>query len=402
VSDTKLVTLDAVYDAANRLADVLRPTPAVEIAGLSALAGREVWCKPENYQRTGSFKIRGAYNRISRLPAGTRVVAASAGNHAQGVALAARLAGLHADVFMPATASLPKLDAARAYGATVRLVSGGVDDCIAEALSAAESTDAVFVPPFDDADVIAGQGTIGLELAAELPERVRTVVVPVGGGGLIAGIARALAMVRPGVSVVGVQAAGAASMRASLDAGHPVVLDDVVTVADGIAMKSPSALTLAHVRACVTDVVTVTDEDIARAVVALLERAKSVVEPAGAVAFAAVLAGVGIDEAGPVGVVLSGGNVDPLLLAKLVDHGLAAAGRFLALRVLLPDSPGSLARLTEHLAAAGVNIIDVEHHRSSGRLPVNTVEVVVHVETRNHAHQAELVSQLRSSGFDVR
>ena len=381
---------------------MIRSTPTVSRDALTRLAGREVLLKPEHLQRTGSFKIRGAYNRISQLTpqeAAGGVVAASAGNHAQGVALAAAVSGFHATIFMPAGAALPKIEATRGYGAEVRTEGDTVDDTIAIATAYADAHGAVFVPPFDDPRVVAGQGTVGLEIAEEAP-RAEVVVVPVGGGGLIAGVATALAHVRPEIRVVGVQAEGAASMRASIDGGACVAIDTVATMADGIAVRSPSELTLAHVRAYVDDVVTVSEEEISRAVVLLLERAKAVVEPAGAAGLAAVLAGK-VAGRGPVVALLSGGNVDPLLLTRLVDHGLSAAGRYLVLRIVLSDRPGALATVTGAVAAMGLNVLSVEHHRAGLRLAVDEVEVVFTLETRDPEHRGEVVRHLRDEGFRV-
>jgi threonine dehydratase len=281
--DQRLVTIEDIRAARERVAGVIRPTPAEPSEPLSELAGRPIILKPEQRQRTGSFKIRGAYNRISRLPEGTPVVAGSAGNHAQGVALAAKLTGHPATIFMPVNAPLPKVEATRNYGATVRMSGQAVDDCIASAKDLCQDGEAVFVPPFDDPLIVAGQGTIGLELAEEAPE-AGTVVVPVGGGGLISGIAAALAAVRPGVRVVGVEAAGAPTMVRSLEAGRVVRLERLHTMADGIALKSPSPLTLAHVQAYVDEVALVSEEEISQALLLLLERAKAVVEPSGATA----------------------------------------------------------------------------------------------------------------------
>jgi threonine dehydratase len=374
----RLVSLEEIQDARQRLAGVIRPTVAVRADAIGKLLGRSLWLKPEQLQRAGSFKIRGAYNMISRLPAGAEVVAASAGNHAQGVALAATLTGTSATIFMPATAPLPKVEATKAYGATIRFVDGVVDDCIGAARSFAAEHGATWVPPFDDPLIVAGQGTIGLELLEEVPE-VETVVVPVGGGGLISGIAAAM----PGVRMIGVD-----------------VVDATRTMADGIAVKRLSDLTRAHIDALVDDIVTVTEEQISAAVVLLLERAKAVVEPAGAVGVAALVNGL-VPGDGPVCAVLSGGNVDPLLLMKLIDHGLSAAGRYLVLRVRLPDRPGSLADLTAHIAAAGLNVLSVEHHRAGLDLDVNEVEVLVTLETRDPAHREEIVAALRADGYEV-
>jgi threonine dehydratase len=397
--DRALVTVDQVRDARERVAGVLRTTPVDRSDTLTRLVGRPVLLKPEHLQRTGSFKIRGAYNRISRLPPGTPVVAASAGNHAQGVALAAGLTGRPATIFMPPGAPLPKVDATRGYGAEVRLEGPTVDDCIDLAKAFAEDKGAVFVPPFDDPLIIAGQGTIGLELAEEAPE-AGTVVVPVGGGGLAAGIAVALAATRPAVRVIGVEAAGAASMRASLEAGRCVRLDRLETLADGIALKSPSPLTLAHCGAYLDQVVVVSEEEISQAVLLLLERAKAVVEPSGAAALAAVLNGR-VPGSGPVVAILSGGNVDPLLLIKLIDHGLSAAGRYVALRVVVDDRPGELARLTGELARLGLNVLTVEHHRAGLELGVAEVEIRLTLETRDAIHRDQIVADLETLGYRV-
>ena len=391
-----LVTLDDVVAARAVVAPVLRPTAVERSDALSRLAGREVLLKPEHRQRTGSFKIRGAYHLISRLPPDVPVVAASAGNHAQGVALAASLTGHRATIFMPAAATLPKVEATRAYGAEVRFAGDTVDDCIAAARTAAEEAGAVFVHPFDHPLVIAGQGTVGLEVADEAPA-AETVVVPVGGGGLISGIGVALA---GGPRVLGVQPEGAAAMVASLEAGTPVRLDHLDTMADGVALKRPSELTLAHVRAHVAGVVTVTEEEISHALLLLLERAKAVVEPAAAVGLAAVLAGK-VPGDGPVVAVLSGGNVDPLLLIKLIEHGLSAAGRYLVLRVVVDDHPGSLAALTTAIAERGLNILSVEHRRAGLALPLDRVEVVMTMETRDPEHRTEVVAWLRAKGYTV-
>jgi threonine dehydratase len=395
-----VITLADVRSARERVAAVVRPTPVEASSTLSKLAGRPVLFKPEHLQRTGSYKIRGAYNFISRLPTGGEVVAGSAGNHAQGVALAASLTGHRATIFMPVNAPLPKVEATKAYGAIVRLEGDVVDDCMSAAREYAASTGAVFVPPFDDPLVIAGQGTVGLEIAEEAPDDLEVVVVPIGGGGLIAGVATALANTRRNVRVVGVEAAGAAAMKASLAAGRCVTLDSVSTMADGIAVRAVSDLTLAHVKAYVDDVVTVTEEEISRALLLLIERAKAVVEPAGAVGLAAILAGK-VSGSGSALAVVSGGNVDPLLLMKLIDHGLSAAGRYLLLRIILGDQPGALAALTAAVAKMGLNVLEVEHHRSGLRLGVDEVEVLLTLETRDPEHRSDIVTALQDAGFRV-
>lgn len=397
-----MVTIDDIREAEVRLRGVIRYRPAEASSTLSELVGRPVFAKPEHLQRTGSFKIRGAYNCIRQIADSGKfsdVVAASAGNHAQGVALASSLAGMTSTIFMPRGASLPKLAATRQYGATVHL--GGVDlaECIATAIDYAESSGGVYVPPFDDPMVIAGQGTIGLELVDEVPS-AEVVVVPVGGGGLIAGVATAMKALRPSVRIVGVEAAGAASLLSALAAGHPTSLPEVRTMADGIAVGAVSDLTYAHVKAFVDDVITVSEEEISRALLVLLERSKWVVEPAGAVAMAALLAGK-VEGSGPAVAILSGGNVDPLLLRRLIEHGLSAAGRYLIMRVVLDDRPGSLANLTEALAHLDVNVIEVEHHRSGALVAIAEVEVVMTVETRDKAHHDEIVSRLCEKGFEA-
>jgi threonine dehydratase len=379
-----------------RLAGVAHRTLVESCRSLSELAGREVLLKAEHRQRTGSFKLRGAYNRIVQLPPGRPVVAASAGNHAQGVALAATLTGRASTIYMPTGAALPKADATRAYGAEVRLVGRTVDEAIAAAAAEAERTGAVLVPPFDDPAIVAGQGTVGLELAEQAPE-AEAVVVPVGGGGLLAGMAVALADRRPDIRVIGVEAAGAPSLTAAMRAGRPVPLDGLATMADGIAVGSVSELTLAHAQALVDEVVTVEEEEISRALLLLVERAKEVVEPSAAAALAAVLSGR-VGGRGPVVAVMSGGNVDPLLLTKLITHGLAAAGRYLQLRVIITDQPGALAALTAALADCGVNVLELSHHRARA-LDLAEVEVMVTVETRNEAQHAEVLAALRGAGY---
>lgn len=398
--EVELVTFDDVLAARGRIGDALRVTPVWRAASLSALTGRHVWVKAENLQRTGSFKPRGALNFVRADPEDRRpVVAASAGNHAQGVALAAAEAGVAATVFMPLTASLPKVRATRDYGAEVRQVGDAVDDAIVAARAHAEATGGRFVSPFDHPLVIAGQGSVGLELVEQLGglrDEPVTVLVPVGGGGLVSGVAVALRAQAPGWRILGVEAAGAASMVASLAAGRPVPVEHPATMADGIALKAPSALTLAHVEALVDEVVTVTEEEIAAALLLLLERARCVVEPAGAVGLAAVVGGR-VPSTGPVVCLLSGGNVDPMLLTGLIEHGLTVAGRYLRLRAIIPDRPGALALLTRVLADLDLNVTDVEHHRAGITLGVDEVEVLVTVETRDRAHGDEVLAALREA-----
>jgi threonine dehydratase len=394
-------------DAARVLRDVVSRTPLEKSQNLSDVLGVPVHLKLENLQRTGSFKIRGATYRLSRLTAEERqrgVVAASAGNHAQGVALAAKALGIPATIFMPLGVPVPKLLATRGYGADVVLEGATVETPLRLAAEFAERTGAVFIHPFDHPDVIAGQGTLGLELMDELPD-VDTLVMGIGGGGLIAGVAaaakaRAAAEGRT-IRVIGVQAANSAPYPASLAAGHPIEIATSPTIADGIAVARPGDLPFEMIREYVDDVVTVTDDDIARAMLMLLERAKQVVEPAGAAGVAAILAGK-VQASGRTIAVLSGGNIDPLLLQRVVSHGLAASGRYMTLQIPLPDRPGQLARVSELLALAGANVIEVLHTRHGQGLQISEVILQLSVETRGEEHRAHVISVLENAGFSPR
>ncbi|MFI9492792.1 MULTISPECIES: threonine ammonia-lyase [Streptomyces] len=394
--------LDDVRGAQKMLAGVARATAMEGSRHLTSLVGAPVHLKCENLQRTGSFKLRGAYVRIAGLSPVERaagVVAASAGNHAQGVALASSLLGVRSTVFMPVGAPLPKVAATREYGAEVRLHGQVVDETLAAAQEYAEETGAVFIHPFDHPDVIAGQGTVGLEILEQCPE-VRTVVVGVGGGGLAAGIAVAVKAVRPDVRIVGVQAEGAAGYPPSLAAGHPVALESVRTMADGIKVGRPGDIPFGLVRDLVDEVRTVTEDELSSALLLCLERAKMVVEPAGASPVAALLSD---PEAfrGPVVAVLSGGNVDPLLMRRVLTHGLAANGRYLSLRLRLTDRPGALAALLSTLSRADANVLDVSHVRTDPRLGLTEAEVEVHLETQGPEHCAEVAAALRAAGYRV-
>ncbi|MEO7630411.1 MAG: threonine ammonia-lyase [Mycobacteriales bacterium] len=399
---TPRVSVQDIEEAQRVLVGVSVVTPVEHSRQLSAAVGGAVAFKCENLQRTGSFKIRGAYVRIAGLTDGERargVVAASAGNHAQGVALAASLLGSSATVFMPEGAPLPKVAATKAYGAEVRLHGVRVDDALEEAMRYAEETGRVLVHPFDHAHVIAGQGTVGLEILAAVPD-VATVVVPLGGGGLIAGIAVALKAARPDIRVVGVQAEGANSFAASLKAGRPQSLATMATIADGIAVARPGELTLDLVEAYVDEVRTVSDESLSRALLMCLERAKMVVEPAGVAAVAAIQDDPATFKS-PVVAVLSGGNVDALLLLRVIRHGLAAAGRYVSFRLRMPDRPGELARVLDELAAQGANVLEVEHVRTGRKLHVDEVEVELQLETNGPEHSGEIVGRLESAGYRV-
>ncbi|MDT4990900.1 MAG: threonine dehydratase, partial [Actinoplanes sp.] len=324
---------------------------------------------------------------------------ASAGNHAQGVALAAGLLGIRSTVFMPEGAPLPKVSATKGYGASIEYAGTSVDDALIAATAFAEETGAVLIHPFDHRDVIAGQGTVGLEILEQCPE-VGTIVTAVGGGGLISGVAVAAKALRPDVRIVGVQAEGAASYPASLAAGEPVMLREASTIADGIAVLRPGVHTFAHVSKLVDDVVTVSDEDLSAALLILLERQKTVVEPAGAAAVAALLTGA-VSPADPVVAILSGGNIDPMLLLRVIEHGLASAGRFLRLSVRTGDQPGELARLLGKIAETRANIVDVMHSRHNPRLSFGEVEIQLSVETRGPHHSEGLIATLRDAGYIV-
>jgi threonine dehydratase len=396
------VTLADVEAARELIKDVVRRTPVEGSRILTQQVGGPVHFKCENLQRAGSFKLRGAYTRLVRLSADERaagVVAASAGNHAQGVALAAQLLGIRSTIFMPHGAPLPKMQATRAYGAEVRLHGYTLDEAIPEALRFAEQTGAVFIHPFDHADIVAGQGTVGLEILEQVPD-VKTIVVCTGGGGLVAGTAVAVKSLRPEVKVVAVQAEGAAAYPPSLAAGHPVALERMSTMADGIAVGCPGPVPFGLVEQYVDEVLTVSEESLSKALLLCLERAKLVVEPAGAAACAAVMDNPTAFEP-PVVVVLSGGNIDPLLLHRVLQHGLAAAGRYLSFRALISDRPGGLHALLGELAAADASVIEVEHVRTGAHLRLNEVEIAVQVETRGPEHAAELLDRLRDSGYRV-
>ncbi|WP_134739749.1 threonine ammonia-lyase [Nocardioides sp. 503] len=396
------VTLADVEAAREVLTGVSIETPMEESRWLSALVGGPVSLKCENLQRTGSFKARGAYVRIARLSAEERargVVAASAGNHAQGVALAAQLLGIRSTVFMPEGAPIPKEKATRGYGAEVVFEGRYLEDALVAARRFEAETGAVLIHPFDHADIVAGQGTCGLEILEQAPE-VETVLVPTGGGGLLAGIAVAVKALRPDVRVVGVQAAGAAAYPDSLRQGRPVALESMKTMADGIAVGLPGDITFAAVRDHVDEIVTVSEESMSRALLALVERAKMVVEPAGGAAVAALLDQPTAFRT-PAVAVLSGGNIDPLLLGKVIRHGMAAAGRYLNLHVNIPDTPGGLARLLAEVGDAGANVLEVVHERISPSLHLDEVEVHLQLETRGEPHAERVLTRLRGCGYRV-
>jgi threonine dehydratase len=387
-------TLADIEAARARIATLARATPVYSSETLSRLAGRRVFLKAENLQRTGSFKIRGAVNKISSLSqaeSAAGVVTASAGNHGQAVALAAREAGVQATVFMPQDAPMTKVDATRSYGAEVVLVGEGYDEAQAAATERVEAG-ATLVHAFEDEVVIAGQGTLGLELAEQLAEDVETVVLPVGGGGLASGIALALRELRPEIKLVGVQAEACAPFTGATDFRF--------TIADGIAVKRPGELTKKILSDHLDGFITVSDDEIAHAIVLLLERVKLVVEGAGAASVAALLAGR-VEGSGPVCSLLSGGNIDAMLLLEVARHGLSQAGRFLVIRTKLDDRPGALAKLLVCVADERVNVHSVEHHREGMDLPVSGTEVELTLAMRDEEHCGDLLARLAELGYEV-
>ncbi len=399
-----LAEFESARAVVSRVAEI---TPMESSRFLSELLGSPVHLKCENLQRTGSYKIRGAYNRISRLTDEERshgVVAASAGNHAQGVAFAARELGIAATIFMPVGVALPKLQATRNYGAEVVLRGRAVDEALRTAAEFAANTGAVFIPPFDHPDVVAGQGTLGLEMLDQVPD-LQTVIVPIGGGGLISGVASALkqrfALEGRTVRIIGVQAENAAPYPLSIQNGAATAITILPTIADGIAVNKPGILNFEIIKDAVDEIITVTDDDIARAMLVLLERAKLVVEPAGAVAVAAILTGQ-VTDAGVTVAILSGGNIDPLVMERVISRGLAASDRYLKLRLMLPDRPGQLARVAELISEANANVVEVLHTRHGRNALISDVEIELSIETRGPEHVARVLGHLIEAGYEPR
>jgi threonine dehydratase len=384
-TETTGPTLTEIEAARRGLVDVARVTPVYGSETFSRLVGREVVLKAENLQRTGSFKVRGAFTRISALTDSQRVagvVAASAGNHGQAVAWAARESGIPAVIFVPQDAPMAKIEACRNYEAKTELAGTHFEEALAAAFAYAEETGATFIHPYEDETVIAGQGTIGLELAEQVPH-AETVLVPVGGGGLSAGIALALRAVKPQARVVGVE-----------------IQRDRYTIADGIAVKRPGELTSAILDDVLDGMVTVSDEEISEAIVLLLERSKLVVEGAGAVGVAALLAGR-VDGSGPAVALLSGGNIDATMLISVMRHGLTVGGRYLVVRTLLGDRPGELIKLLSLVAEERGNVIAVEHHREGMDIPVSETEVELTLVTRDEEHCLQLIAAMADRGYVV-
>lgn len=398
-----MLSLRDIEKARKALAGVARETPLLLSHTVSDLSGAQVFLKAENMQRTGSFKIRGAYVKIAGLTPEDRargVIAASAGNHAQGVAVAASIARIRATVVMPETASLPKVMATKRYGANVILHGRNYGEAFAHALDLQRSEGLTFIHPFDDWEIMSGQGTVGIEILEKEPD-LDAIVVPVGGGGLIAGIATAVKGRSSKTKVIGVQSAGAPSCFESFKSGALKTVENTSTIADGIAIESCGQRTFSVIQRLVDDVVTVEDDAIVHCIVLLLERMKLLVEGAGAVGLAAVLTGKLSMPGQRIAIVLSGGNIDVNLLARVIEHGLTSAGRFLVVRVRLVDQPGQLLKFLEILAQERVNILNIEHHRAGLPLPVNQAEVELTLETRDAEHCAKILNELQNAGYHV-
>lgn len=396
-----MLTLDRVYRASHVLKEVIRPTDLIFAPNLNPES--EVYLKTENLQVTGSFKVRGAYYKMSQLSEEERVhgvVACSAGNHAQGVALAATKNGLKSVICLPDGAPISKVEATKRYGAQVCLVNGVYDDAYQKALQLKEEKGYTFVHPFDDEDVIAGQGTIGLELLEQLPD-MDAVIVPIGGGGLISGIAYTLKSLNPNIKVYGVQASGAPSMLRAVEHHKIECLDKVSTVADGIAVKEPGTNTFALVEQYVDEIVTVTDDEICSAILTLIEQQKLIAEGAGAVAVAAVLHNKVPVIGKKVVCLVSGGNIDVTILSRVINRGLMTAGRIADLTIELMDKPGQLVGVSGIIAEQGGNVVSVHHDRASEGSDVNACILRISMETRDHGHIAEIKQALTKAGYTL-
>lgn len=405
MAQQKFPTLQEFEEAAKRVKSVVTKTPLIESHWLTEVTGNPVFYKCENLQRTGAYKVRGAYNLLSQLTKEEQkrgVVAASAGNHAQGVALAAQQLGIKATIFMPVGASLPKYQATIGYGANVVLTGAIFDETNTAAKEFAQKTGAVYVPPFDHIDIVRGQGTVALEIFDQLPD-VDNILVCLGGGGLTAGVALAAKLkaqeLGRKVKVYAVQAELAAAYPASLRAGKPVEIKTQPTIADGIAVAKPGKVPFDIIAKYVDKVVTVSEDEIAKGMLGVLERSKLVVEAGGAVGVAAVLAKK-LKLKGKTAIVLSGGNIDPLLLQRVIRHGLAASDRYTNIAVMLPDRPGQLVRTAQAVADAHANVVEVLHTRHGNGLQISEVELDLSVETRGKEHRDEVIESLKQAGLN--
>src|SRR5437588_1074639 len=397
------VTIADIWEAYKLLKPRLHHTPLAPSRTLHDITGADIYLKAENMQRSGSFKVRGASYKLSRLSKdeySRGVIAASAGNHAQGVAIAAAQNNISCTIVMPETAPLAKVTATQGYGAEVVLHGFTYDDAYQYCLELRQETGATFVHAFDDPDIIAGQGTLGLEMLSDLPD-ADALIVPIGGGGLIAGITIAARALRPSIKIIGVQAAGASSCRTSLDTGELHTLQSIATIADGIAVKRPGELTFSIIQRLVDDVVLVDDEEIISAVLLLMERNKLLVEGAGAAGVAALLSGVIKLKGKKVLVPLTGGNIDINLVGRFIEHGLSADRRYFVIHTRLTDRPGELMRLLSIISEMRINVIDVRHQRISSRLPIMQREETLTLEPRDREQCEQLLQKLRAAGYIV-
>jgi threonine dehydratase len=403
LAETPIPTIADVWQAYKFLKPIMHHTLLTPSRTLTSITGSDIYLKAEHMQRGGSFKARGAAYKISRLTpeqAAAGVIAASAGNHAQGVAIAAAQQKLKCTIVMPENAPLAKVVATQEYGANVVLYGATYDDAYQHCCDLQRESGATFIHAFDDPDVIAGQGSLGLEMLNDLPD-AEAIVVPIGGGGLISGIAIAARALKPDITIIGVQAEGAPSCRASLDAGMPATLPAITTIADGIATKRPGELTFSIIQRLVDDVVLVNDEDTIKAVLLLMERCKMLVEGAGAIGLAALLSGAARLKGKKVLVPLTGGNIDINLVGRFIEHGLAVAGRYTVIHTRLTDRPGELMRMLAIISEMRINIIDVRHQRLSSRLPIMQREETITLETRDRNQCEELMRKLRAHGYMV-
>ena len=397
-----MVTLDKIYHASHVLKEIIRPTELIKAPKICPDCN--LYIKTENLQVTGSFKVRGAYYKISQLSDEEKkkgVIACSAGNHAQGVALAASKNGIKAKICIPDGAPISKVEATKSYGAEVCLVKGVYDDAYEKAVSLVEETGATFIHPFDDEMVIAGQGSIGLEIIEQLP-KVDAVIVPIGGGGLISGVGFALKSLDPDIKIYGVQAEGAASMVKSIKDDEIETLEDVHTIADGIAVKTPGVNTFEICRKYVDDIVTVSDDEISTAILELIEREKMIAEGAGATSVAAAMFNKLPIKGKNVVCLVSGGNIDVTILSRVINRGLQKAGRFAELVIELTDKPGQLLGVSEIISSYGANVVSLEHNRSDERLDINDCVLRISIETRNQEHLDEIKDALVDGGFKIK
>ncbi len=396
------ITLKDIQEAKSSLRNAVYKTSLVHNTTFSEMAKSSVYLKMENLQKTGSFKLRGAFNKISRLPEKDRkngVIASSAGNHAQGVAMAATSYGIKSTIVMPKHAPLSKIAATKSYGAEVILYGDVYDEAYEKAKEIQKQTGAVFVHPFNDPEVIAGQGTIGLEILEDLPD-IDIIVVPVGGGGLISGIAIAAKSIKPSIKIIGVQAKNMPSMIESISQGHITTIEGMPTIADGIAVKTPGELTFNIIKHYVDDIITVDEDEIANAILLLMERAKVIAEGSGAVSVAAILNRLEYIENKKVVALISGGNIDVNMLSRIIDKGLAKSGRRILIDTLIPDKPGTLGILLNRVAETGANVLSVTHNRSTRDIPIGYAKVELELETADEEHVEEIKKLLFLNNYN--